>query len=402
MSNILLTSGRGPFPLALARCLHAAGNRVFTADSWWQGMCRFSSAVEEAFQVPTPAHETAAWVKAIAKIVVESRIDLIVPMSEEILYLAQSAEEVGAPIFADDFDTLLRLHNKWLFNQQALEFGLRVPHTQLLTSRDELLRVYSNDGGNLVFKPAYSRYSAHTVVRPDSDFELEQIEPTARRPWVAQRFEPGRLIATFSLARQGRIRAHAAYSSDFSIGNLGPTTAYRPAIHPAAQVWVSQLVERLNFTGQLGIDFIEDAEGRVSAIECNPRATGGLFLLKDSPGFVSAYVDSDFQQMVPPSGRTYVSRLGLFFSLLERGEHFPGVREWTKIFGLGRSTTGLKWSDPLPGLLEPLLTLEYIHRCIKHRIRGEELWTQDYEWSEEPEQQPHAMTGHARQTMTVS
>jgi len=386
MSNILLTSGRGAFALALARCLHSAGHRVFMADSWQRIMTRHSSAVVQDFLVPRPAQETADWLAAIAKIVDDCEIDLIVPVYEEIFHLLHGASELPstARIFASDFDTLMTVHSKWLFNQKALQLGLRVPDTRLITSREELLAIFSSENGkDLVYKPAYSRFAAFTVVRPQSEADLENADPTQDKPWVAQEFLPGRPIATFGVAQQGRILAHTAYAAEFSIGT-GPTVAYRPLEHPAAFDWVSEFVERLDFTGQIGVDFMEETGGEVSAIECNPRLTGGMFLLKDNLQLAAAYSDPSFEQLVTPTGRTYVFRLAAFFTALRHTEHFPGFRDWLRVMLFGRSTVEFRWNDPAPALLEPWLNIEFIRRCIKEGKRGEELSTLDTEWSREP------------------
>jgi predicted ATP-grasp superfamily ATP-dependent carboligase len=281
----------------------------------------------------------------------------------------------------------MTVHSKWRFNQKAQQLGLCVPQTRLITSREELLAIYSSESGkDLVFKPVYSRFAAFTVVRPQSEADLDKADPTEDKPWVAQEFLPGRPIATFSVAHQGRILAHTAYAQEFSIGN-GPTVAYRPLEHPAAFEWAREFVERLDFTGQIGLDFMEDAHGDVSAIECNPRLTGGMFLLKDNPQLASAYVDPNFEQLISPSGRTYVFRLAAFFTILKHTDHFPGFWDWLRVMLFGRSTVGFQWNDPLPTLVEPWLNAEFIRRCIKEGKRGEELSTLDTEWSQEPDRE---------------
>ena len=141
-----------------------------------------------------------------------------------------------------------------------------------------------------VYKPIYSRFAAQTVVRPQGIEALDGIEPTATRPWIAQEYLPGRPFATFSIAHQGRIAAHATYATDFC-HNFGPTVVYRRAEQPAVLQWVRTFIDAVKYTGQVGFDFIEDASGRIAAIECNPRLTGGMYLLKDDPRFAAAYLD---------------------------------------------------------------------------------------------------------------
>ena len=109
------------------------------------------------------------------------------------MYLAAGRPEfaVRLPLFAPEFETLLCLHNKWLFNQKAADLGLPVPATEVLSSRDDLTRVYSEgNAGDTVFKPVYSRFATQTVVRPKSLESLRKIEPTPQRPWLCRSFFP--------------------------------------------------------------------------------------------------------------------------------------------------------------------------------------------------------------------
>jgi hypothetical protein len=255
-----------------------------------------------------------------------------------------------------------------------------------LSCRDDVLSAFSkSDGRNRVYKAAYSRFATQTIVRPKSVQALGKVEPTARKPWLAQEFLPGRPIATFSVAHRGRLTAHAAYAGDLSLG-FGPSAAYRPLIHPAAFKWVQSFVQAMHYTGQLGIDFIEDEQGGVSAIEGNPRMTGGVFLLKDHPEFTAAYFEPETETIFPTSDRAYTFRVALLLTLLLRRQYFPGMREWARVFFRGRGTNPFLLSDPIPCLAGPLIQQAFIWRCIRQRRNVRRMAAQDFEWSEDPRQ----------------
>jgi hypothetical protein len=384
MRTILLTCGRGTYSLTLARTFHAAGHKVLVADAWPRTLCRHSAAVDQFFHVPSPARETSAWIAAVLRIVKKQRVDLIVPVYEEVFYLAQALASLSdpPPLFAADFETLIGLHDKWLFNQTANALGLPVPETSVLKSREDLLQAFAQSGREKVFKPVYSRFAAHTRVRPPGLESLEGIEPTLRRPWVAQAFLPGRPFATFSVAHRGRITAHATYATDFS-HSFGPTVVYRRADQPAIFEWVRSFIEALKFTGQIGLDFIEDEKGRVSAIECNPRLTGGLYLLKDDPRFPSAYFDPEMEPLEATRHQSYAFRFWLMLTLLRHTKSFPGFKEWARHVLRARSTNAFTWSDPVPRLMGPVLAGEFLHRCFRERITARQMVTRDFEWSED-------------------
>jgi predicted ATP-grasp superfamily ATP-dependent carboligase len=386
MHTVLLTCGRGTYSLTLARAFHAAGHRVLVADAWPRSLCRLSATVDRYFHVPSPARATAEWIPAIRQIVRQERVELIVPVYEEVFYLAQANVGSGdpLPLFAPDFATLIRLHDKWQFIEQARSLGLSVPETVLLTSREDLVREYARHGKDRVFKPVYSRFAAHTVARPQNLEAIENAEPTLRRPWVSQAFLSGRPYATFSIAHHGRLTAHVTYPTDFN-HDLGPTVVYRRAEQPAIVEWIRKLVAATNYTGQMGVDFIEDAAGNVAAIECNPRLTGGFYLLKDNPRAAAAYFEPNMEPIEAAPDRSYAFRFWLFFTAFRHTKSFPGIREWARQMLSARSTNAFTLSDPVPRLLGPALASEFLIRCYREGTSFREMVTRDFEWSEDPE-----------------
>ena len=385
MSTVLLTCGRGTFSLTLARALHAAGHRVLVADAWPRSLCRYSAAVARYVYVPSPAKSTTAWAEAVQEIVKQERVDLIVPIYEEVLHLAKALTELAEPLplFAADFQTLIALHDKWRFIQTTRALGLSVPDSVLLTSRKDVEREFPRGGRNRVFKPVYSRFAAQTVVRPASLEALDLVEPTSQKPWLSQAFLPGRPYATFSIAHRGRLTAHVTYATDFW-HDLGPTVVYRRADHPAIHAWVKKLIEGLQFTGQIGLDFIEDENGQIAGIECNPRLTGGFYLLKDNPRAAAAYFEPTMEPIEAARDRSYAFRYWLFFTLFRHTKSFPGFREWCRHLFFARSTNALSWSDPMPRLMGPILAGEFLLRCRREGKSVREMVTHDFEWSEEP------------------
>ncbi len=385
MRTLLLTAGRGTYALALARRFQAEGYRVLVADAWPHTLCRYSSAVSRYFHVPSPARQTSEWLDAVWQISDRHAVDLIVPIYEEVFYLAQAkaARPGGPALFAPSFDTLISLHDKWLFIEKARELGLSAPATTRIASRDELVRVFGErEGSRTVYKPIYSRFAAQIVVRPQGIEALDGVEPTATRPWIAQEYLPGRPYATFTIAHQGRITAHSTYATDFC-HDFGPTVVYRRVEQPAVWQWVRTFIEAVKYTGQVGFDFIEDASGRIAAIECNPRLTGGMYLLKDDARFASAYFDSQMAPIEAVRGRSYTFRFWLFWTLFRHTKSFPGVGEWARHFFGARSTNEFLWSDPLPRLMGPLLTSGVVAAAFRNGIGTREMVTRDFEWSED-------------------
>lgn len=382
MRRILLTGGRAPATLELARLLQAAGHEVFVAESMPWPLTRFSRAVTANFRVPPPRFAPAAFIEALIEIARREQIDCLIPTCEEIYTVAHGRERLAGycSVFAADLVTLHRLHHKGCFVELARQLGLAVPETRLVYSRAEAEALLAT-GREWVFKPVYSRAGSQTIIRPRRPTELARAEFRPDRPWLAQAFVAGRQLCTFSLAHQGRLTAHAAYATEFCLG-AGSTVRFAPLDHPAARAWVEQFVAGCRFTGQIAFDFIEQADQQVIALECNPRLTSGIHLFHQTPLVVEAFFGQNRPLVTPGAGPASQLGLGMLFYAVDRVRSPEQARRWWQALSSGREIV-FQRRDPLPGLGQGLLLLNFLLWQLKHRVSGLEALTLDIEWNGE-------------------
>jgi predicted ATP-grasp superfamily ATP-dependent carboligase len=380
--NILLTGGRAPATLDLARSLDRAGNTVFVAESLPQHLCRRSRAIGRSFTVPAPRQETDGFIRAIAEIVTAQSIDLLIPTCEEVFYIGRGRERFPCRVFVEPLERLDILHNKHKFFEQAAAYGLPVPQTRLVGKHTDLANAFSA-WPELVLKPVYSRFASHTLVRPTFDQACNAFR-AAGTQWVAQPYVAGRQICTYSVCHDGRVAAHTAYASDFTAGQ-GATILFQHLEHPASMSWVREFVECFAFTGQIAFDFIEADDGQVVALECNPRATSGAHLLVDCPDFASAFMRPDAPFVTPPAGSpaTQLASAMLVYGLPAslRNRHF---KSWLAAFLSSRDVI-FAWQDPLPALFQLSSIAQYMLLARRQHITALEASTYDIEWNGERE-----------------
>ena len=111
--NILLTGGRAPAALELARAFHHAGHTVFMAESLRGHLSQPSNAIKANFVVPAPRQEEDAFINALKKIIEENKVNLLIPTCEEVFHIAMRREELPCTVFTESIDKLDQLHNKW-------------------------------------------------------------------------------------------------------------------------------------------------------------------------------------------------------------------------------------------------------------------------------------------------
>lgn len=378
LSNILLTGGRAPVTLELARQFHAAGHTVFVAESLPWHVCRGSRAVARSFRVPPPNRQPRQFIAALQQIIRRQRVDVLVPTCEETFFVAMGRRSLceSCVVFTAGIEQLRRLHNKFTFAQTARRYGLPVPATRLLTNPAAARTLV---GKNMVLKPAYSRFATQTIIRPRAASQIPAgISPT--RPWVAQDFAAGPLLCTSSVAHRGRMTAHADYAAEFSTG-AGGAVAFAPAQNVAARRWVTEFVAREQFTGQISFDFIQTGPGRVTAIECNPRATSGLHLF--GPALANAYLHPDLPTLEPPDSAAKMVAPAMLWAGLGAARVRRGFRGWWNSFSRSRDVI-FSPADPLPGLAGQWLSLGYfLWQSARRRIGPVAATTADIEWNGE-------------------
>ena len=290
MKTVLITGARAPVALHWARLLHAAGHRVILADSQRFPMSRPTRFKSAYLRLPPPRGNVVAYARAVAAAVRDHHCDLVVPTCEEIFFLAAARDLHGAgiPLLAPPFATLAKVHDKHSFSEIARGFGADPPATTLLLDRDDLLPLMGKSR-DLVFKPVWSRFAERVLIRPPVE-ALARLVPTSTDPWIAQEYLPGEELCCWALARQGKVVALQAYRPLYRAG-AGASLAFAPVDDEAIRSFVDGFAQKLGWTGQLSFDFRHDADGRLSAIECNPRATSGLHFFGPDDGLAAALFD---------------------------------------------------------------------------------------------------------------
>lgn len=376
--TILLTIGRLPKALDLARSFAARGDRVLVADPFRWHLLRVSNTISKTYLVPAPASDRVAYLEAIRRIVLAERVDLIVPVSEETMYVAALRDVLppGVSMFAMPQDVILDLHNKQSFVATAARLGLDAPDTANISDARASAIATS---GDYVIKPVFScsgrGVSVHRAGEPIAQRD-------ANEPVIVQRKIDGALYSTFTIAHDGQPRVTVVYRAAVMSGTVA-VCFERVADQTAIERWVSTFVERMNYTGFVSFDFIVDGRGRAHAIECNPRVTSGVHFI-EMRGLSAAIIDESASGAAMLRPNRLMQQL--YPCLTETQKSFFNrdlFRRNLKCLFRARDVT---WSarDPLPLLLMPVTASQIIARAIKKRQSFGEASTFDISWQPPP------------------
>lgn len=281
--DVLVTSSRLPATLEEIRKLGRCGHRVFASDTFGSAPGSHSRYAHQHFVTASPRDDPHAFVDDLERILTEHPMDRLLPGFEEVFTIAKHRARFDrlTEVFAPDFETLVKLHDKVRFIELARELGLLVPTTILAHDRDELVRA-SEEIGAFFARPAYSRggVTLYTNTGPlAGEVTLEECEPTAANPFVVQPFVTGTDVCTFGIAHHGALVAHSAYVHPLTLEHAGGIVFESVDIPETVEV-VRRIVEATGYHGQISFDFLATPEG-LSLVECNPRPTAGLTVMPD-------------------------------------------------------------------------------------------------------------------------
>lgn len=379
--RLLLTGGRSPATLALLRLLYGDGHRVYVAESLPHNLAGASRYCAGNFRVPPPAQATEAFIQALGDICRREHIDMLIPTCEEIFYIARWKHQLEqvCEVFCPTIDVLTNLHSKYQFMQLLKALKIPAPATQQITSSAELAMALA-ERETYVLKPEFSRFSNFVLINRPVEEALAKAQPDPARPWVLQEYLQGDAYCSYSVARNGRLLAHAVYPSRYTAG-LGATLYFEGVQVPAIEKIVSKLVESLDYTGQISFDFI-CRDGIYYPIECNPRTTSGTCLFAAQDHLARAFWERDLPLIRGVGNPPVMIGAAMLLYML------PRIRSWQQLQLLMRdmlaAEDGLFQLADLGPAIAQFRSFGYFGRVArKARMSLLAATTHDIEWNGE-------------------
>lgn len=336
MARRILVTGSGTF--FAARLIHdlvRRGCEVTTADSrrWSPG--KAVKGVARKIDVPVLATDPEGYLNAILAELDARPYDLLLPLFEESLLLAEHRYEIcqRTRLFLPPFETMQQLHHKPSLDTLCGKIGIPSPPTVAAPDLERLQTAAGRMGYPVVLKLPMSNNSVGRTYCASADefaasfgkLSASQQARGAEPPFVQKRID-GDPVFTLCYCQKGRKYAEVIYRTRRTFPQDGGTAAHRESIeHPAISAITAKLVRATEWTGFLGLDFLVDrSDGTPWLIDANPRANPAIQL-----GFLSGL---DWSQLILnqlPGGT------------LERQIAKPGVHAHARLLDIGWLLEGL-------------------------------------------------------------
>jgi len=379
--RILITFARSFHSLELARQLHAQGNTIFIVDSINSPITKFSNTVKKFFKAPSPRFNPEGYVQTLRSIVVEEKIDLILPVYEEIACISKATDSFpkSCKVFCPNFEMYETLQNKWLFQQKLKELGIPILKSYLIQNQDELDKIPLKD---YALKPCHSRASQH-IQKVTSSSKSPSITFDTHNPWIAQEWITGNKFCSYSVCNNGVVNAHCVYPVTYAIGG-NKCILFTAIDHPVIQQWITQFVKKMNYTGQIAFDFIQPSDGHIYAIECNPRATSGLLLFRPEDRLDKALFTQQATPIVPQIGQSQQVATGmLMYGWKKSAIKNNTIRKYLKTL-LTTKDVVFSFNDLKPFIFEPYVFAKLWMQGRKQGLSVLEYYMHDHDWNGKP------------------
>jgi predicted ATP-grasp superfamily ATP-dependent carboligase len=377
-ATVLITLGRLPKALDLARGFKALGYRVIVAEPFRWHLTGVSNVIARRYTVTAPATNREHYLRELLAIVVNEKVDWVVPVSEEIMHVSFLREllPAHAKLYAMPSATLLALHSKLSFVDRCREYGVSAPETVALNDASAASLVAK---GDFIVKPVFS-CSGRGVVFKRRGEALPSYATS--EPMIVQSWVKGDVLSTFSVAHEGAAISTVVYRGAVMSGTVAVCFERVTAVEPQHQAvidWVNQFVQRAQFSGFISFDLVVDTDGQAHGIECNPRATSGLHFM-NSRDLAAAVVSPETQATIRFREHTLMQQFypcltELQKSMLGGGMFQKNLRQFLK-------ATDVTWDlrDPLPFLTMPLTASQIIWKSIRAGVTMGEVATLDVGW----------------------
>lgn len=286
MATVLVTDAERGSALAVIRSLGRRGHRVIAAACQRLVPGFYSRYTTAVVRYPDPTDDPAAAVDAVIEAVHRHRVDLVVPVCDEILLpLSSGRHRLACALALPEPAALEAVVDKLATVELARSLGVPVPETEAVASADEALAVARRLGWPVVVKPRRSyewqtdggRPRHHVTYALDDGGLRGALADAGDAGVLLQRRHEGVGRAVSLLVHEGRPLAAFQHRRLREVPFTGGASALRvsEALDTELYDMATRLLRELRWTGLAMVEFKTGPEGAV-LMEINGRAWGAL------------------------------------------------------------------------------------------------------------------------------
>ncbi len=363
-TNVLVTTSRMPFAVDEIHKLGETGNVVTAADTFNAAPGSHSRGAAHHIVTHAPTQESDAFVTDVVAAIERYDITLLLPMFEEVFYLAahrDRLEATGAELFFPDFKTLAKVHDKVSFAQLCRDLDLPVAESITATTDDELTAAIGR-WDHWFARAAFGRGGLDILTNSGplaGEGDPADIHPTPDDPWLVQEYLSGVDRCSWSVVKDGKVVLHSCYEHPLAIDDRGGIV-FESVDSPESLAATERIVGELGWTGQISFDYLVTNDGVHHMVECNPRPTAGCTISTAEELDAALFGQTPDQPVLVPAGRKKMIKVAVLRDMLLHLDRAKEDAEATK----GATGVYTQDHDHLP-LLYTVLSLQHVRQYRK-------------------------------------
>ena len=290
LQTVLVTDAERGSALAIIRSLNRKGLRVVAAASDSLSPGFRSRHAQERLLYPSPQTAAAEFVETVLGAVTSLGIDLIIPVTEEVILLLAGERhrfEELCQIAMPDAQILAATRNKAQTMEMATQLEVPLPLTFTVETMEQAVECAGQLHWPIVLKPVLSRKVDRQkgniekfAVSYANDMQMLRRKMQlyeGRCPVLLQEYYLGEGQGVELLAHKGQPLAAFQHRRLCEIPVQGGASALREsmALDPQLYEYARRLTEAMNWTGLLMVEFKVSEQG-AKLMEINGRVWGSL------------------------------------------------------------------------------------------------------------------------------
>jgi len=361
--KVLITGIASTKTLHVIRIMGKAGFDVILAD--WVGfscLLHYSKYVSKVVRVPPRnGRDFSKYIDAVVQVGLENNVEYYLPVSKMEYSVADAM--IGEKLLSlkpdirclsSDSKLIEELDDKRTFMNKCRSYGLSVPDFIYFQEEEKDIFQLAAEGRfakEHLFLKAFDSIACPSFRSnfnriPSEQNELrEYLKDYDLSNFFANQYISGRELVANLMSVNGKvIQLNICSSSPIQMD-------YDVLDHPKITEWVKSFCRQSNFTGAICFDFLEDAQGEIYCIECNPRIHSAITAYLYDNALARCFQqtmegdDTATAPMLEPSRGTYV--YWLYQEVLRLLSSQRSLKEFLNILESGDEAV---WdtSDPLP------------------------------------------------------
>jgi D-aspartate ligase len=286
--RVLATDVQERSMLAAIRCLHTEGFEVTAVASGWSAPGLWSLAPAARLLAPDPRDGVDDFIQRLVEIVRERRHDVLLPGTDASLLVLSRHRDRLAPYVLMGLpahETVVRSFDRGFLANAAGDVGLAPPEARTCVTVAEAVKAADLFGYPVVVKPLRTVVEVGRTVRRWASqvaSDAVAVDAAARKfgTCVVQRWARGDVISFSGVMTDRGLRGYVVsrYVRTWPphAGNVCFSETISPA--PGLVERVEAVAARIGWEGLFELELIRHQDGRLAAIDFNPRAYGSLSL----------------------------------------------------------------------------------------------------------------------------